>query len=102
MYCVLPLTSDVKLNPFRCREENTNRSRLLMHAILALCYRHKDQNKGEWSSQAHQHKSTAMHLLQDATKDAQANTMGLAILDPILIMFTLDVSCFAMHFHLLC
>lgn len=83
------------MNPFRCREQTSQGSQLLLHAMLALCYRHMSHNNGSWTIEAMKHKSTAQHLLQCAT---QANNyeqprkgFELGILDTILILFTLDV-----------
>jgi hypothetical protein len=89
------------MNPFRCREQTSRGSRLLLHAILALCYNHMNHNNGSWIIEAMEHKSTAHHLLEGATRiDSaaeidSANESGVAqelgILDTILILFTLDV-----------
>jgi hypothetical protein len=83
------------MNPFRCREQTSRGSRLLLHFILALCYRHMNHNNGTWTIEAREHKSTAQYLLQSVTQSESSSERGvgpgLGILDTILILFTLDV-----------
>jgi hypothetical protein len=60
-----------------------------------------NHNNGSWIIEAMEHKSTAQHLLEGATRiDSAAQSdiltengvaQGLEILDTILILFTLDV-----------
>lgn len=89
--CVLPLTSDVAFNPFRCRRQTLQSSRLLFHAILALCCQHQYHLTGTWSEEASEHRNRASELLDSASNSDQVARMGLHVLEPILIMFTLDV-----------
>ena len=91
--CVLPLTSDVAFNPFRCRRQTLQGSRLLFHAILALCCQHQNYLTGAWSKEASEHRSKAVELLESASQSDQVARLGLHVLEPILIMFTLDVRC---------
>lgn len=90
-FCVLPLTSDTALNPFRCRRDVSEGSRLLFHSILALCCQHMNHLSGTWSSEAQQHRTQASDLLENALQSDQLKKKGLSLLDPILVMFTLDV-----------
>lgn len=90
--CVLPLTSDVPLNPFRCRRQTLQASRLLFHAILALCCQHQNHLTGTYSTEATEHRIMATELLESGARSGQVACMGLRVLEPILIMFTLDVS----------
>lgn len=90
-FCVLPLTSDMAVNPFRCQRQTSQGSRLLFHSIMALCCHHLDWLTGSWSTEASKHRTTAVQLLECALQADQAKK-GLHLLEPILIMFTLDVS----------
>lgn len=89
-YCVLPLTSDIRVNPFRSQPQISQRSGLLLHSILALCCQHMDRLTGSWSSEAVEHRRQATQLLEYAVQNVQ-NKNGFHLLEPILIMFTLDV-----------
>ena len=92
-FCILPLTSDTALNPFRYRKPLPQESRLLFHAILALCCRHLSQITGAWSSEEREHRSQAMKLLEYTLRNGQLTREGLTLLDAILVLFTLDVGC---------
>ncbi|OGM44196.1 hypothetical protein ABOM_006996 [Aspergillus bombycis] len=89
-FCVLPLTSDTALNPFRCREPLSQGSRLLFHSILALCCRHLSQITGTPSSEEREHRNQAFKLLENALQSDQLARKGLTLLDPLLVLFTLD------------
>ncbi|QMW31287.1 hypothetical protein G4B84_006668, partial [Aspergillus flavus NRRL3357] len=88
---VLPTTSDTALNPFRCREPLPQGSRLLFHSILALCCRHLSQITGTPSSEEREHRNQAFKLLENALQSDQLARRGLTLLDPLLVLFTLDV-----------
>lgn len=90
--CVLPLTSDVALNPFRCRRQTLQASRILSHAIIALCCQHQNHLTGTYSTEATEHRNMATELLERGAQSGQVVRIGLRVLEPILIMFTLDVS----------
>lgn len=81
------------MNPFRCQPQTSQGSRLLLHSILALCCRHLDRLTGSWSTEAARHRSKAVQLLEQALQ----NGNEIHLLEPILIMFTLDVIP-ALHF----
>ncbi|KAL2818166.1 fungal-specific transcription factor domain-containing protein [Aspergillus cavernicola] len=87
-YCVLPLTGDIPgaVNPFRCERQTSKLSGLLIHAILALCCQHSERLVGNQSSEAAEHRRKAVQLLESALKSRPV----LSLLDPILILFTLD------------
>ncbi|KAE8318357.1 fungal-specific transcription factor domain-containing protein [Aspergillus transmontanensis] len=89
-FCVLPITSDIALNPFRCREPLSQGSRLLFHSILALCCRHLSQITGTPSSEEREHRNQAFKLLENALQSDQLARRGLTLLDPLLVLFTLD------------
>lgn len=88
--CVLPLTSDASINPFRCQKETSRGSRLLFHSILALCYQHLFYQTKSWSDEVHRHKSQANNELAMALTRVSFNNPDLSLLDSILVMFTLD------------
>lgn len=87
---MLPLTRDIPgaVNPFRCKSQTSQPSRLLFHAILALCCQHLERLEGNRSSEAAEHRRKAVQLLECALKSSPV----LSLLDPILILFTLDAS----------
>ena len=88
---MLPLTSDIAINPFRCRPQTAQGSRLLFHAVLALCYRHLNRLTCNWSDEVAEHHGKAVQLLEGALRSKQSQN-NLHLLEPILILFTLDVS----------
>ncbi|KAK2756180.1 hypothetical protein FQN54_005588 [Arachnomyces sp. PD_36] len=88
-FCVLPLTSDITVNPFRCQPQTSQGSRLLFHSILALCCQHLDRLTGSYSAEAVKHRSKAAQLLELAVQNEEG-TNKFHLLEPILIMFTLD------------
>lgn len=89
-FCVLPLTSDISINPFRCQRQTSQGSRLLFHSILALCCQHLRRLTGSWDTEAGEHHRKALQLLDDALKQKQTISQ-LNLLEPILILFTFDV-----------
>jgi hypothetical protein len=90
-FCVLPLTSDTAINPFRCKPQTLHGSRLLFHAVLALCYRHLNSMTSNWSEEMTKHRGKAAQLLETALANIKSRDC-LQLLEPILILFTLDVS----------
>lgn len=83
----------MSVNPFRFRKQKWQNSPLLLHAILALCCQHLDHtSKGVWTQQAAEHLQQATLLLESASfHDMPTGHNDLYLLDPILVMFTLDV-----------
>ncbi|KAL4886799.1 fungal-specific transcription factor domain-containing protein [Aspergillus karnatakaensis] len=88
-FCILPLTSDTSINPFRCQRQTSQGSRLLYHSILALCCQHLKRMTGSWSTEADDHRSKAAHLLDSALQSKQIQR-SFHLLEPMLILFTLD------------
>ncbi|CAG8050186.1 unnamed protein product [Penicillium olsonii] len=88
-FCVLPLTSDISINPFRCQRQTSQGSLLLFHSILALCCQHLRRLTGSWATEADEHRRKALQLLDEAVQHQQAHSK-LSLLEPILILFTLD------------
>lgn len=91
-FCVLPLTGDIPgaVNPFRCKRQTSQRSRLLFHSILALCCQHLGRLAGSWPSEAAEHRRKAVQLLECALQSSPV----LSLLEPIVILFTLDAGYF--------
>lgn len=79
------------MNPFRCQPQTSQGSRLLFHSIFALCCQHLDRLTGSWSTEAVKHRSKAAQLLEYALQNEESRNK-FDLLEPILIMFTLDVS----------
>ncbi|RAH79666.1 hypothetical protein BO86DRAFT_435775 [Aspergillus japonicus CBS 114.51] len=107
-FCVLPLTGDTTLNPFRCKRQTSQGSRLLFHSILALCCQHLKRLTGSsWSSEAAEHRRKAAQLLDTALQQGRqhaGSVNNLHLLEPILILFTLDCTLsasgtWATHLH---
>lgn len=84
----------MSVNPFRFCKQKWQNSPLLLHAILALCCQHLDHmSDGVWAKQAAEHLQQATCLLESVSfHNSPAENGDLYLLDPILVMFTLDVS----------
>jgi hypothetical protein len=108
-FCILPLTKDFDANPFRHNLETSKGSQLLVHCILALCYKHINRNSDTNSAEVAYHKQQAVQLLRDlegqevsslasasaanpASASGASASVGLTVLDAVLILMTLDVS----------
>ncbi|KAJ0421678.1 hypothetical protein BJY00DRAFT_311979 [Aspergillus carlsbadensis] len=97
-FCILPLTKDFDANPFRHNLETSKGSQLLVHCILALCYKHINRHAETHSAEVAYHKQQAVQLLRDlegqegtGTGSASVASMGLTtVLDAVLILMTLD------------
>ncbi|ETS77696.1 hypothetical protein PFICI_09758 [Pestalotiopsis fici W106-1] len=87
-FCVLPLTHDFKANPFRCRMENVHGSQMLLHCILALCYKHIHRDTGTCFAEAQSHERAALQMLDRIERSGQTLTTT-GTLDPLLILMTL-------------
>lgn len=90
-FCVLPLTGDLTVNPFRCKRQTSQGSRLLFHSILALCCQHLNRLTGSYSKEATENRRKATQLLECTLRSKEANS-NFHLLEPMLILFTLDVS----------
>jgi hypothetical protein len=94
-FCTIPLTFQLRINPFRYRTDVDPEPTFLVHAVMALAGHHINST----STLSHRH--TALQLLRqslDAFGDAE--TMY-SMLDTIVILFSLDVSqtsvCFGLN-----
>jgi hypothetical protein len=92
--CVIPLTSDCGLNPFRVRKESSSGSQFLLHAILATSFYHLTRNTNETPSSdlMERHRTTSFHLFSKALGDPSTRSQGIAFLDTALLLMYLDVS----------
>lgn len=93
-FCVLPLTHDFDANPFRFDIETARSSQLLLHAILALSYKHINRDTGSWANESTDHKRKALRMLSDMEATSPVSQLDSTSLDAALILMTLDV-CFA-------
>lgn len=90
--CILPLTSDLALNPFRIRGFEPESSQLLLLSILALSSQHQVNLGIGQTVEAVEHRSRASDLLARALQDRDVVNRDYCILAAILILLTLDVS----------
>ncbi|KIW36494.1 uncharacterized protein PV06_11261 [Exophiala oligosperma] len=90
-FCILPLTADMNLNPFRIRQrDNLPSPSFVAHAVLALSCQHLNHLTGGWATKAVEHRSKADLMLAAALSGREyPNSLG-DILDAILIMITQD------------
>ena len=79
-------------NPFRCREETSDATNFLFHAMLALSSHHLARIQGDFHlrTESLNHKSTAIKLYSEAL--LQPNVQHLALLDTLLILITLEAT----------
>lgn len=91
-FCILPITSDIPVNPFRIHSQSWQRSPLLLHAVLALCWQHiHHSTPGAWAQEATNHREKAVELLDYVSSpDSPLTNTDLSLLDSILVLFTLD------------
>ena len=91
-FCTRPLTKDFAFNPFRCREETSDGTNFLFHAILALSSHHLARTQGDvhLKTESLNHKSTAIKLYSEAL--LQPDIQHLALLDTLLILITLEAA----------
>jgi len=86
------LTTDIALNPFRCRNINAPDSQFLLHAILAMSSLHmaRFNDDQQLSLSMLDHKNTSLRLFCEALPNA--GRKALTLLDTVLILFSVDVS----------
>lgn len=89
--CVLPLTHDSALNPFRVRGFDSENSQLLLQSILALSFQHQANIGTSQTAEAMEHRSRASELLAGALKNGELRNKYDCVLASILILITLDV-----------
>ncbi|EXJ68814.1 uncharacterized protein A1O5_07745 [Cladophialophora psammophila CBS 110553] len=94
-FCVIPLTLDLPLNPFRYRTAAVQRSGYLLHAVLALSCHHIDNssssgNGDQLSETVLDHGRIALQLFRRALNSDSVAPMSSSLLDTIVILFSLD------------
>ncbi len=94
--CVLPLTSvDMLANPFRYHPNERRESLSLAHAVMALTCHHlgtRSRNCRQQLETVSQHYQTALHLFRQSINTDNIARNGQALLDTIVVLFSLDVS----------
>lgn len=89
----MPLTHDFSSNPFRCAAPSrAPDSQLLLHCVLAVCYKHLNRDTGTCAPEAKTHKRTALKMLREMERADGAITLRSGFLDAVLILMTLSVS----------
>ncbi|KNG86741.1 hypothetical protein ANOM_005892 [Aspergillus nomiae NRRL 13137] len=83
-FCRIPLTSDLQMNPFMYRESSGPKPMFLVHAVMALAGHHVESE----STNIHRH--TALQLLRESLEICTKPGHSSAILDTIVILFSLD------------
>ncbi|KAF4614307.1 hypothetical protein G7Y89_g15431 [Cudoniella acicularis] len=92
--CIIPLTADCGLNPFRVRKETSSGSQFLLHAVLAHSLYHLTRQSDDalGSALLQRHRSTAFHLFCRALGDSSSTEQKVAFLDTALLLMCLDAS----------
>ncbi|KIV86490.1 hypothetical protein PV11_02101 [Exophiala sideris] len=94
-FCVIPLTLDLPMNPFRYRTDASLKPGYLLHAVLALSCHHTNNssltNKGnQLSETVLDHGRTALQLFRQALNSDNVSKLSSSLLDTIVILFSLD------------
>ena len=84
-FCRIPLTSDMQMNPFMYRESSGPKPMFLVHAVMALAGHHVESE----STDIHRH--AALQSLRENLNTCTNPGHSSAILDTIVILFSLDV-----------
>ncbi|KPI44183.1 uncharacterized protein AB675_6388 [Cyphellophora attinorum] len=89
-FCVLPLSEDVRCNPFRIDRESSENAAFLLHAVLAVASQHlaKKTKSAQMIDQMHAHQGMAVKLFSEAV----ANTPPSVALDTLLLLITFDAT----------
>ena len=89
-FCILPLSEDVRSNPFRVQRDTCEGSAFLLHAVLALASQHlAKQNKSPaMVTQMHSHQATAVRLFSEAV----AYTPAFTALDTLLLLVNFEAT----------
>ncbi|EZF33587.1 hypothetical protein H109_01392 [Trichophyton interdigitale MR816] len=83
-FCKIPLTSDLRINPFRYRKDLEPEPTFLVHAVMALAGHHVHST----STQDHRH--AAFHLIREKLGSYNNTEDVYFMLDAIIILFSLD------------
>ncbi|KAK5042119.1 hypothetical protein LTR13_001925 [Exophiala sideris] len=88
--CILPLTSDMAINPFRIRGFAQEDSQLLIQSVLALYSQHQVNTGNTQPTEAMKKRSQVSEMLSQALQSGQSSNKTSCLLEAILIMITLD------------
>jgi len=97
-FSVIPLTSNLPLNPFYYRKNSLKTSDFLLRAVLALSCHHTEnlssnRRTEQISAMVLDHSQTALRLLRQALNSSSVVArINASLLDTIIILFSLDVS----------
>lgn len=86
-YCVIPITLDTVINPFRLRKETSNGSRFLLRAVLAVTLHHiarKDGDKSLHLRALDYHHSSYLEFTQELSAELNHD---IRYLDTLLLLF---------------
>ncbi|KAK8122944.1 hypothetical protein PG984_011614 [Apiospora sp. TS-2023a] len=83
-FCKIPLTFDLRVNPFQYRKGGNTEPLFLVHAAMALAGHHIESGFTE------HHKGTALHLLRESLNTSANLKHVYHMLDAIVILFSLD------------
>lgn len=90
---MIPLTSDLQMNPFRYRRTIVPEPMFLVHAVMALSGHHVKSPSTDY------HRYTALKLLRESLNASGNVEDGPSMLDTIMILFSFDVS---LHVYVCC
>ena len=92
-FCIIPITRDIEVNPFRCRQETSSGSRFLLHAILALSMQHVSGLTIDHAlaEESQRHKNTALQLFRGAVEGCKQRSSP-AYLDTAVILCSFDAT----------
>ncbi|KIX08907.1 uncharacterized protein Z518_03564 [Rhinocladiella mackenziei CBS 650.93] len=88
--CVLPLTSDMALNPFRIKGFAPEDSQLLLRSVSALSSQHQVNVGNVQSSEASENRAQAYNMLSRTLQNQELSNSSSCVLAAILILMTLD------------
>ncbi|EFR03558.1 hypothetical protein MGYG_06554 [Nannizzia gypsea CBS 118893] len=83
-FCKIPLTTELRINPFQYRENLEPEPTFLVHAVMALAGHHVE------STSAQDHRLAAFQLLRDKLGSYTNAGDVYAMLDTVIILFSLD------------
>ncbi|KIW81559.1 hypothetical protein Z517_04585 [Fonsecaea pedrosoi CBS 271.37] len=102
--CILPLTSDMAVNPFRIKGFAPEGSQLLLQSVLALCTQHQVNTGTSVPAEALEKRSRVSDMLSLALQNGESSNKSSCLLEAILILITLDCAISALgnwseHIH---
>ncbi|OAL74227.1 hypothetical protein A7D00_2259 [Trichophyton violaceum] len=83
-FCKIPLTSDLRINPFRYRKDLEPEPTFLVHAVMALAGHHVH------SASTQDHRHAAFQLIREKLGSYNNTEDVYSMLDAVIILFSLD------------